>query len=314
MVFTVHSWIRKSILITRVFKFKRIQTRRWLVRSFNSKDGSQGHSNSKMALKTIRLVRSGWAQKDMEVDEAVKKGGTDIGSYGGYLVRARVRITITNWKDVSPTLKKNLWISLKRQEEGDHLLERTVLWVATFLQGKDGNYANDATKEVAERITKKANSLIPPKTSKKENAEVTSRAPVRNHTWDLGKGRSCSLAVDFKSNVVAKGIVYEELGPETKLHNVPLGQYNSHVAVGKILEAYLCGASRLITSAFSNYSSLFHSSEISPSSFIPQHEIFIQSDLPGKGTCTTRLCVLTPNTSAIQQGFFLTKMMTRVPA
>ncbi|KAF9621617.1 hypothetical protein IFM89_024563 [Coptis chinensis] len=84
--------------------------------------------------------------------------------------------------------------------------------------------------------TKKANSPIPPKNSKKENAEVTSRAPVRNHTWDLGKGRSCSLAVDFKSNVVAKGIVYEELGPETKLHNVPLGQYNSHVAVGKILE------------------------------------------------------------------------------
>ncbi|KAF9605397.1 hypothetical protein IFM89_016974 [Coptis chinensis] len=86
------------------------------------------------------------------------------------------------------------------------------------------------------RKTKKANSPIPAKNSKKENAEVTSRAPVRNHTLDLGKGRSCSLAVDFKSNVVAKGIVYEELGPETKVHNVPLGQYNSHVAVGKILE------------------------------------------------------------------------------
>ncbi|KAF9623810.1 hypothetical protein IFM89_005395, partial [Coptis chinensis] len=84
--------------------------------------------------------------------------------------------------------------------------------------------------------TKKVNSPIPAKNSKKENAEVTSRAPVQNHTLDLGKGRSCSLAVDFKSNVVAKGIVYEELGPETKLHNVPLGQYNSHVAVGKILE------------------------------------------------------------------------------
>ncbi|KAF9625425.1 hypothetical protein IFM89_022738, partial [Coptis chinensis] len=49
-------------------------------------------------------------------------------------------------------------------------------------------------------------------------------------------GQSCSLVVDFKSNVVAKGIAYEELGPETKLHNVPLGQYNSHVVVGKILE------------------------------------------------------------------------------
>ncbi|KAF9625091.1 hypothetical protein IFM89_018703, partial [Coptis chinensis] len=81
-----------------------------------------------------------------------------------------------------------------------------------------------------------ANSPIPAKNSKKENVEVTSRAPVRNHTLDLGKGRSCNLAVDFKSNVVAKGIVYEELGPETKLHNVPLRQYNSHVAVGKILE------------------------------------------------------------------------------
>ncbi|KAF9595261.1 hypothetical protein IFM89_038264, partial [Coptis chinensis] len=74
--------------------------------------------------------------------------------------------------------------------------------------------------------TKKANPPIPAKNSKKENAEVASRAP----------GRSCSLAVDFKSNVVAKGIVYEELGLKTKLHNVPLGQYNSHVAVGKILE------------------------------------------------------------------------------
>ncbi|KAF9597713.1 hypothetical protein IFM89_021200 [Coptis chinensis] len=50
--------------------------------------------------------------------------------------------------------------------------------------------------------TKKANSPIPAKNSKKENAEVTSRAPVRNHTLDLGK----------------------------------LGQYNSHVAVGKILK------------------------------------------------------------------------------
>ncbi|KAF9606675.1 hypothetical protein IFM89_027719 [Coptis chinensis] len=84
--------------------------------------------------------------------------------------------------------------------------------------------------------TKKANSPIPAKNSKKENAEVASHAPVRNHTLDLGKGRSCSLAVDFKSNVIAKGIVYEKLGPETKLHNVPLGQYNLHVAVGKILE------------------------------------------------------------------------------
>ncbi|KAF9606224.1 hypothetical protein IFM89_023807 [Coptis chinensis] len=49
------------------------------------------------------------------------------------------------------------------------------------------------------------------------------------------EGQSRSLAVDFKSNVVAKGIVYEELGPETELYNVPLGQYNTHVAVGKIL-------------------------------------------------------------------------------
>ncbi|KAF9609289.1 hypothetical protein IFM89_015135 [Coptis chinensis] len=128
-------------------------------------------------------------------------------------------------------IPRNTTIPTKKERDkrrAHHLLERTVLWVATFLQGKDGNYANDATKEVAERIpknkeeksrlseknsepdfrkvhakgtshsplpnpmlplgkTKKANSPIPPKTSKKENAEVTSRAPVRNHTWDLGK-------------------------------------------------------------------------------------------------------------------------------
>ncbi|KAF9621556.1 hypothetical protein IFM89_022910 [Coptis chinensis] len=35
--------------------------------------------------------------------------------------------------------------------------------------------------------TKKANSPIPATNSKKENAEVTSRAPGRNHTLDLGK-------------------------------------------------------------------------------------------------------------------------------
>ncbi|KAF9597486.1 hypothetical protein IFM89_018932 [Coptis chinensis] len=52
----------------------------------------------------------------------------------------------------------------------------------------------------------------------------------------LERAGVAGLVWDFKSNVVAKGIVYEELGPETKLHNVPLGQYNSHVAVGKILE------------------------------------------------------------------------------
>ncbi|KAF9609810.1 hypothetical protein IFM89_018664 [Coptis chinensis] len=50
-----------------------------------------------------------------ESGQPIGQGGTDIGSYGGYLVRARVRITITNWKDVSPTLKKNLWISLKEK-------------------------------------------------------------------------------------------------------------------------------------------------------------------------------------------------------
>ncbi|KAF9591974.1 hypothetical protein IFM89_010473 [Coptis chinensis] len=74
----------------------------------------KGIQTSKMALKTIQTREKRLGSKDMEVDEGkVAKGGTDIGSYGGYLVRARVRITITNWKDVSPTLKKNLWISLK---------------------------------------------------------------------------------------------------------------------------------------------------------------------------------------------------------
>ncbi|KAF9600189.1 hypothetical protein IFM89_005013, partial [Coptis chinensis] len=121
-------------------------------RSLNSKDGSQGHSNSEDGFEDHSDSEKWLGSKDMEVDEAVAKGsskkrkvrraakcvkikklkkgeyqgvvynesgqpigqgGTDIGSYGGYLVRARVRITITNWKDVSPTLKKNLWISLK---------------------------------------------------------------------------------------------------------------------------------------------------------------------------------------------------------
>ncbi|KAF9593366.1 hypothetical protein IFM89_022065 [Coptis chinensis] len=120
----------------------------------NSKDGSQGHSNSEDGFEDHSDSEKRLGSKDMEVDEAVAKGsskkrkvrraakcvkikklkkgeyqgvvynesgqpigqgGTDIGSYGGYLVRARVRITITNWKDVSPTLKKNLWISLKEK-------------------------------------------------------------------------------------------------------------------------------------------------------------------------------------------------------
>ncbi|KAF9621615.1 hypothetical protein IFM89_024561, partial [Coptis chinensis] len=81
----------------------------------NSKDGSQGYSNSEDGFEDHSDSEKRLGSKDMEVDEAVAKGGTDIGSYGGYLVRARVRITITNWKDVSPTLKKNLWISLKEK-------------------------------------------------------------------------------------------------------------------------------------------------------------------------------------------------------
>ncbi|KAF9623968.1 hypothetical protein IFM89_006695 [Coptis chinensis] len=79
----------------------------------NSKDGSQGHSDSEDGFEDHSDSEKRSSSKDMEVDEAVAKGGANIGSYGGYLVRARVRITITNWKDVSPTLKKNLWISLK---------------------------------------------------------------------------------------------------------------------------------------------------------------------------------------------------------
>ncbi|KAF9609286.1 hypothetical protein IFM89_015132 [Coptis chinensis] len=85
----------------------------------NSKDGSQGHSNSEDGFEDHSDSEKRLGSKDMEVDEAVAKGGTDIGSYGGYLVRARVRITITNWKDVSPTLKKNLWISLKATSVGE---------------------------------------------------------------------------------------------------------------------------------------------------------------------------------------------------
>ncbi|KAF9598800.1 hypothetical protein IFM89_031468 [Coptis chinensis] len=120
----------------------------------NSKDGSQGHSNLEDGFEDHSDSEKRSGSKDMEVDEAVAKGlrkkrkvrraakcvkikklkkgeyqgvvynesratnwsrWADIGSYGGYLVRARVRITITNWKDVSPTLKKNLWISLKEK-------------------------------------------------------------------------------------------------------------------------------------------------------------------------------------------------------
>ncbi|KAF9621563.1 hypothetical protein IFM89_022917 [Coptis chinensis] len=79
----------------------------------NSKDGSQEHSDSEDDFEDHSDLEKRSSSKDMEVDEAVAKGGTDIDSYGGYLVRAKVRITITNWKDVSPTLKKNLWIALK---------------------------------------------------------------------------------------------------------------------------------------------------------------------------------------------------------
>ncbi|KAF9610345.1 hypothetical protein IFM89_022015 [Coptis chinensis] len=81
----------------------------------NSKDGSQEHSNLEDGFENHSDSEKRSGSKDMEVDEAVAKGGTDIGSYGGYLVRTRVRIKITNWKDVSPTLKKNLWISLKEK-------------------------------------------------------------------------------------------------------------------------------------------------------------------------------------------------------
>ncbi|KAF9623807.1 hypothetical protein IFM89_005392 [Coptis chinensis] len=120
----------------------------------NSKDGSQGHSDSEDGFEDHSDLEKRSGSKDMEVDEAVAKGsskkrkvgraakcvkliflkkgeyqgvvynesgqpigqgGTDIGSYGGYLVRARVKIIITNWKDVSPTLQKNLWISLKEK-------------------------------------------------------------------------------------------------------------------------------------------------------------------------------------------------------
>ncbi|KAF9612991.1 hypothetical protein IFM89_004795 [Coptis chinensis] len=127
MVFTVHSWIRKSIENHKSIQIREnsdfgrwlgrsFELQRWFTRAFKLEDGFEDHSDS----------RSGWAQKIWKLTRQsskkvqAKKGkseerqsGTDIGSYGGYLVRARVRITITNWKDVSPTLKKNLWISLK---------------------------------------------------------------------------------------------------------------------------------------------------------------------------------------------------------
>ncbi|KAF9594578.1 hypothetical protein IFM89_033548 [Coptis chinensis] len=120
---------RRALRITRVFKFEENSDfGRWLEDHSNSKMVHKGIQTRKMALKTIQdSEKSGWAQKrygswrggskrfkqKRKVEEKKRQSGTDIGSYGGYLVRARVRITITNWKDVSPTLKKNLWISLK---------------------------------------------------------------------------------------------------------------------------------------------------------------------------------------------------------
>ncbi|KAF9610905.1 hypothetical protein IFM89_025493 [Coptis chinensis] len=421
----------------------------------NSKNGSQGHSDSEDGFEDHSGSEKRSGSKDMEVDEAVAKGsskkrkvkraakcvklkklkkgeyqgvvynesgqpigqgGTDISSYGGYLVRARVRITITNWKYASPTLKKNLWISLKEKFKLDtnkrsictsamgrlwkafksHLTRRYILpfknklkrlkkipklyrkvisqedWdtfvksrlTPEFLddyqtQVKEGTLEVEGTKDVLtmalgtpehggrvrgvgdgvtptqyfclikrgskkhvrpldfkareeeekrkkekqkrkkaeekgkeerkkrkelknkykeleekfnDRLTSPASEKISSNSHKSDNrdhipplcgahskrknkeeksrlsetnsepdfrkvhAKGTSHSPLPNPMLPIGKGRSCSLAVDFKSNVVAKGIVYEELGPETKLHNVPLGQYNSHVAVGKILE------------------------------------------------------------------------------
>ncbi|KAF9595204.1 hypothetical protein IFM89_037790, partial [Coptis chinensis] len=144
---------RRAFGITRVFRFRRdSDSKDGSEEHSNSKDGSQGHSDSEDGFEDHSDSEKRLGSKDMEVDEAVAKGsskkrkvrraakcvklkklrkgeyqgvvynesgqpigqgGTDIGSYGGYLVRARVRITITNWKDVSPTLKKNLWISLR---------------------------------------------------------------------------------------------------------------------------------------------------------------------------------------------------------
>ncbi|KAF9615187.1 hypothetical protein IFM89_022289, partial [Coptis chinensis] len=110
-----------------------------------------------------------------------------------------------------------------KQEEGASFIgkDRSYGWQLS-LQGKDSNYANDATKEVVERIPK--------------NKEEKSRLSKTNSEPDFGKELSCSLAEGSKSNIVAKGKVFVELGLETNLHNVLLGPNNAHISVDKILE------------------------------------------------------------------------------
>ncbi|KAF9615495.1 hypothetical protein IFM89_023864 [Coptis chinensis] len=133
--------------------------------------------------------------------------------------RSRGRFVAPIWPKRQPLDGPTGGTFLARQEEGASFIgkDRSYGWQLS-LQGKDGNYANDATKEVAERIpkNKEEKSRLSETNSepdfRKVHAKGTSHSPLPNPMLPLGKGGVVVLAVDFKSNVVAKGIVYEELG------------------------------------------------------------------------------------------------------
>ncbi|KAF9600328.1 hypothetical protein IFM89_006641 [Coptis chinensis] len=105
--------------------------------------------------------------------------------------------------------------------------DRSYGWQLS-LQGKDGNYTNDATKEVAERISKnkEEKSRLSETNFEPDFGKVhpkgTSHAPLPNPMLPLGKELSCSLAAGSKSNIVVKvGKILE--GKEQALLPVPVG-------------------------------------------------------------------------------------------
>ncbi|KAL5714941.1 hypothetical protein ACHQM5_016836 [Ranunculus cassubicifolius] len=85
----------------------------------------------------------------------------------------------------------------------------------------------------------------------KDGARVTTTKQFSKPHQSNGQVQECSLALGSKNNIVAKGSVFPKMGPDERLHTVPLGEENLRVSI-----AYPIQKTALLPIPFDEYTTV----------------------------------------------------------
>ncbi|KAF9595355.1 hypothetical protein IFM89_000273 [Coptis chinensis] len=174
----------------------------------------------------------------------------------GALARSKVPLSeFETWHDLPEPLRDDLWEAMQKEEFGSSVEhdDRSVKWLRAR-QKKNGEFVNDATMEIAERIvedrdtlskmlpnleisTPKVKDLWYPKmkktptnhefsTPKEGDGDFDAPEKASNDKKSNKQGVKCSLTLTLESNIVAKGSVFKNTRPQENINDIPLGEAN----------------------------------------------------------------------------------------